>query len=185
MMRLGVVMTSEIKDRFFDRAAIIAILGREDARRLSKMGAYVRRRARTDILRRAPKRKNRNGRRASAAPGRPPLVHSNDSFANLRNILFGLSDDNNAVVIGPRFVPSMRLERSSAKTVPELLEKGGSAVVEQWSNDGDTWQFGSSRAAEYHRMVSARYHPHPFMGPALQKEIDAGVVANVWSAGAS
>lgn len=176
-------VTGEIKDRFFDRARIVEMLGRADARRLAKMGAYVRTRAITDILRRAPKRTRRNGRRASAAPGRPPLVHSNDSFANLRNILFGLTYDNNAVVIGPRFVPALRLRAASQPTIPALLTFGGTARMDQWSNDGDTWHMGKSSAAEYKRTVNARFHEHPFMGPALQKEIDAGIVQNVFSAG--
>lgn len=172
-----------IKDRFFDRARIIETLGRADARRLSRMGAFVQRRAKTDILRRAPKRKRKDGRRAMARPGAPPLVHSNDSFANLRNILFGLTYTNNAVVIGPRFVPSQRLRNASQPTVPALLTFGGTARMEQWSNDEDEWHLGTSSKAEYRRTVQARYHPHPFMGPALQKEIDAGVVEDVFSAG--
>jgi hypothetical protein len=174
---------ASIKDRFFDRARVIESLGRADARRLSKMGAFVQRRAKTDILRRAPKRKRKDGRRAAARPGAPPLVHSNDSFASLRNILFGLSDDNNAVVIGPRFVPSLRLQGASDSTVPGLLTRGGTARMEQWSNDGDVWHMGKSSQAEYHRTVNARFHEHPFMGPALQKEIDVGLVQNVFSAG--
>lgn len=177
-----ITVNASVKDRFFDRARIVEQLGRADARRLSRMGAFVRRRARTDILRRAPKKRRKDGRRQFAKPGAPPLVHSNDSFANLRNILFSLAEHNNAVVIGPRFVPSLKLQGATQPTVPALLTFGGRAVVEQWSNDGVTWVTGKSPQAEEHRTVTARYHKHPFMGPALEKEIAAGVVDNVFSA---
>ncbi len=177
-------LTAEVKDRFFDRQKVIESIGRANARRLSRIGAFVRRRAITDVLRRGPKRRKKNGRRPSAKAGQPPYVWSNDSFATLRNVLFGLSWDNNAVVIGPRLVPSLKgmVRGSSAKTLPELLTKGGTNRVQQWSNDGETWEMGKAPQAAFHRTVQARYHPHPFMGPALEREIAVGTIGDVWSA---
>lgn len=174
-----ITVTREIQGRFFDRQAVIESIGRSNARRLSRMGAFVRTRAQKDILRRATSRRRP---RRSAARGRPPLVHSRDSYATLKNIRFGLGSDNASVVIGPLRVGGRR-KTGSAKTVPELLTHGGSGRVEQYSNDGDVWRLGSIPQAPHHRTVRARYHPHPFMGPALDKEIAAGTVANVWSAG--
>lgn len=180
-----ITVTSQIKDRFFDRARVIETVHRHEIRRLSRAGAFVRRRARTSILRRAPK-KRKGKQRRSARPGQPPLVHSNDNFANLRNILFGLAENDNAVVIGPRVVPSLKLTGASAQTVPELLTFGGTARIEMWANtrkgNGSEsvieWMPGASPQADLHRTVTARYAAHPFMGPALDKEIAAGTFQN-------
>jgi hypothetical protein len=180
-----ITVTSEIKDRFFDRVRVIETIHRQELRRLSRAGAFVRRRARTDILRKAPK-KRKGKQRRSARAGQPPLVHTSDSFANLRNILFGLSENGNAVVIGPRVVPSLRLTGSSAQTVPELLTFGGTARIEMWANSRKghgsesvfEWMPGSAPQADLHRTITARYAAHPFMGPALEKEITAGTFQN-------
>lgn len=178
-----ITFTAQVKDRFFDRQQVVEMIGRANVRKLSRIGAFVSRRAMTDILRRGPSRRKR-GRRPSARAGQPPYVWSNNSFASLRNILFGLSSDNNSVVIGPRLVPSMKrlMVSSSAQTLPELLTKGGTNRVPQWSNDGEVWEMGHSAQAAFHRTVTAHYNPHPFMGPALDREIAAGTVTDVWSA---
>ncbi|MFO0943033.1 MAG: hypothetical protein U0930_20030 [Pirellulales bacterium] len=175
-----ITVDASIKDRFFDRDAVIRAIGRENVRRLSKMGAFICQRARTAILRRGPKRKV-NGRRASSKPGQPPYVWSRDSFATLRNIQFGLSRDNNAVLIGPRAVPSLRLKRSSAKTVPELLEKGGTSRVAVDPNTGEAIGYVPENDSKV-VFRAATYEARPFMGPALQAEIAAGTVRDVWSA---
>ena len=144
------------------------------------MGAFVQRRAKTKILRRAPRR--RRGDRPSARPGQPPLVHSRNERVSLRRILFGLTDDWNAVAIGPVAIADQRLSGATAQTVPELLTRGGRARVDVYSNDGGrTWQAGHAPQADEHRTVAANYGEHPFMGPALNEEIAAGVVDRVWS----
>lgn len=170
------------KDLFFDRARVINAISAENHKRLSKAGAFIRQRARTAILRR---------RKRVSKPGEPPSVRSRDSFANLRNILFFLSKDWESVVIGPRVVPSARLKRSNRRTVPELLEKGGTSMVTKTrltgggssSNEG-VWLYGDRKgerwkdAEKLHYM--ARYQPRPFMGPALDAEIKAGSIGNLW-----
>ena len=112
-------LSADVKDMFFDRERVLKQIRQEDARRLSKAGAYIRQRAITSMRR----------RKRSARPGSPPSVHSRDAFASLRNILFALSSDWESVVIGPRGIPSMRLRGASVATVPELMEKGGAARV--------------------------------------------------------
>lgn len=178
-------VTAQIQQRFFDRDKVIQQLGRDNVRKLSRMGAFVRRRARTDVLRRAPGRRGKRGKgeRRSSPAGQPPLVHSRSNHATLRNIQFGLGNDNASVSIGPLFVPSLRPKGSSARTIPELLTKGGSARVEQHSFDGEQWQLGNLPQAPHHRSVNARYEARPFMSVALDREIKAGTVADVWSAG--
>lgn len=146
------------KDFFFDRQKVINAISAENRKRLSKVGAYIRTRAQKDILRR---------RKRVSSPGQPPSVHSRDSFATLKNILFFLSADWETVVIGPRVVPSLRLKRSNRQTVPELMEKGGWSVIERGPRGRKTSYTG-------------RYKPRPFMGPALDAEIRAGTIGNLW-----
>jgi hypothetical protein len=177
---------ADVKDRFFDRAKVLNVIGRENARRLSKMGAYVRQRAKTDILRRAPKgrkRKGAAGDRPASPPGRPPYVHSRDSFATFRNILFALDTDWESVVIGVRYIPRKRLRGSSAATAAELNELGGTSVIQEVQIDG-VWVPRNSVAGASRfptRKRQARYPARPFMGPALKKEIAAGTVRDVFS----
>ena len=171
-------VTAEIKDSFFDRQRVIESVGRANAKKLGRMGAFVQRRAQTNILRRDTSKKRSFRRR----PGKPPRVRSRSKYASLRNIQFGLSNDQNAVAIGPLFVPSLRPKGSSAQTTPELLTKGGTARVPMHSENGADWVLGPAPQAAHHREITARYDEHPFMGPALDKEIAAGTVTNVWSA---
>src|SRR5574343_208374 len=119
-MANGMSVSLEIKDMFFDRQKVIDEVSAENRRKLSKAGAFVRTRARSKLRR----------RKKASAPGQPPSVHSRDSRATLKFILFGLSEDKQSVVIGPVGLPSMRLRDSSASTIPELMEQGGTSVVD-------------------------------------------------------
>lgn len=109
----------DIKDMFFDRQKVLVAVSKENAKKLSKAGAFIRQRAKTKLRR----RKN------AAAAGQPPSVHSRDRRANLKFILFGLNADWESVVIGPVGLQTKRLRDASAQTVPELMEFGGTARV--------------------------------------------------------
>lgn len=184
-------VTSEIQNRFFDRQAVIESIGRANARRLGRMGAFIRTRAQKDILRRGSTGRGRNRIRRSAARGQPPFVHSRDSIRTLRNIQFGMQSDDAGVVIGPLKLHQKNRFTETSLTVPQLLEFGGNARLREYRyriRDNDTWLPGSPRRKRDRDEVETRtrrahYSPHPFMGPALEKEIAAGTVANVWSAG--
>lgn len=174
---------ASIKDFFFDRQRIIDWIGRENARKLAKLGAFLRKRARTDILRR---------RAGHAPPGSPPHVHAKGDYATLKNILFGLDWANNALKVGPVGIPSMFLPSgASRRTVPELLEFGGTVPIQVWSMGGNRWNRGRpprnqsarQKAAFKVKTLRAVYLGNPFMGPTLDKEIAAGTVGNVWYAG--
>lgn len=189
---MAFTLDAKITSRFFDRASVVTAITANERRALSRIGAFVRRRAITDVLRRTipsgQRRRvgrDRGGRfmrtRQSAAPGRPPVIHSKNKTASLRNIGFGLDADSLSVVIGPVGLPSSRLKRSSAQTVPELMEFGGSATVTEHAR-GSEWHPGKSNApGALNRERSARYEPHPFMGPALDKEVAAGNVLNAFA----
>ena len=115
----GFEVFGSVKEMFFDRDAVINAISTGDRRRLSKAGAFIRRRARSML----------RFRKRSASPGQPPSVRSRDSFSTLRNVLFALGDDQQSVVVGPRAVPSLRLRKASTSYVPALLEFGGTAEV--------------------------------------------------------
>jgi hypothetical protein len=177
-------LDAAVKDLFFDRAKVLQKIGRDNARKLSRVGSFVRQRARTAILRRAPKA--RHGKRRHARPGSPPLIHSGDSFATLRNILFYLDRDRQSVIIGPRAVPSLKLKNASEAYVPGLLELGGTSTISQTYFPGaDQWatldpKFGRSKGYEQ-RTIKARYKKFPFMGPALEAERKAGTLNGLWA----
>jgi hypothetical protein len=173
---------ASFKDFFFDRQRVIDLIGRENVRRLSKMGAYLRQRARTDVLRR---------RSASSPPGSPPSVHSRNDYATLRNIQFGLDWANNALKVGPVGIPSLFLAPgSSATTVPQLLEFGGTSRIREYSFNSVRWNRGkpprnlttSQQRAFTTRTINAHYEPRPFMAVALERERRAGTLGRVFSA---
>ncbi len=156
----GISVSLDVKDMFFDRARVLEQIGRENAKRLSRAGAFIRQTAQRDVLKRASSGRGKKKKRSpSAKPGQPPLVHSRDSRASLRFILFSLDRDWESVVIGPVGLPSRRLRNSTAQTVPELMEFGGTAMV------------GRKRR---------HYAKHPFMSLALQMEVDKGTIGNLW-----
>src|SRR5690242_12299768 len=89
MSQLAVTM--HLRDLFFDRKAVVDATTVAERKALSRIGAFVRRRARSSLRRR--KRVSR--------PGEPPSVHSKDDTANLKNILFAYEPSHRRVVIGP------------------------------------------------------------------------------------
>lgn len=145
--RFGVDLT--IKKFFFDRQKILDQQDAQKKRRLSKAGAFIRTRARSKLRR----------RKKSAAAGQPPSVHSRNNRLTLKFILFGLGEDDNSVLIGPVALAQSKLRNSSAQTVPELMEFGGTNAV------------GGKRA---------RYSQHPFMGPTVEEEAKAGTIGDFW-----
>lgn len=164
-----------IKDWFFDRAEVQKRIDRGTLRALSKIGAFVRTRARTDVLKR---------RKATSKPGQPPSVHSSDSKASLKNILFGLNPDGQSVVIGP-----IKLNGANSKghapirslyNVPELLEHGGSGRVQQAIDPltGRPLRFVPKRLRGQvkYRSRTVRLQARPFMSVALERERAAGTI---------
>lgn len=177
MMPSGFTLSANIQDQFFDRAAVIDRMGAANARRLSRIGAYIRRRARTNILRR---------RKGVSSPGSPPSVHSKDSVATLRNIQFAADRTTESMICGPIKLNQVNETQDGRISVPEVLEKGGTITIyEQRYANTDQWYRQDRRRArrpgvEY-RKRAANYAARPFMGPALKHEIDAGTVGNIFA----
>jgi hypothetical protein len=189
------VVDKSIKDRFFDRARVQMMMDRKHLRVLGKVGSFIRTRAKTKLKR----------DKGSSRPGAPPFVHSRDPFESLKNILFGLHSDNKSVVIGPRFVKT--LKRSSRQTVPELMEYGGTSVVTltyignlpgqfadqqgrlrnangTYATDLAGWvpgdrRYGRNKNARV-KQINAQYAARPFMGPSLNDEVAAGTLSGLY-----
>ena len=152
-MSFGV--TYKVKSLFFDRELVKREVGKLNAAALSKIGAFVRLRARQSMRR----------RKSASPPGQPPSAQSRDPVATLKNILFSYDRANVSVVIGP-----VRLNGRQG-SVPALHEFGGTATVRRPARRGRPALVGQ-----------ARYPARPFMGPALAAE--APQFPSLWVASA-
>lgn len=188
-----------MKGRFFDRANVVKQISIRERRALSRMGAFIRQRAKTDVLRRTlpygHRRKTGRGRdgrykriRQSSPPGSPPVVHSRDSHATLKKILFALGPNGQSVIIGPVGIPRLRLQGSTARTVPELLEFGGTATITEHQYEGSQIWFPGSPSRDKSgsaktRRRKVKYAAHPFMSEAGRREAKAGHLVDAFSFG--
>ena len=171
-----------LTDFFFDRSEIQRRLSEAERRAMSRIGAFIRTRARSSLRR----------RKKVASPSQTPSVHSRDNRASLKNILFGYEPRRHTVVIGP-----VRLNLSSqaglgGKTVPELHEKGGSITVHEMrfkanaSREASPWfrrdPKRGIRPWQEARTRRARYPSRSFMGRALDEERKRGTITEAWRA---
>jgi hypothetical protein len=171
-------VTYALKDMFFDRAAVQNRLNKAEHRILSKIGAFIRRRASKYVLRR---------RKRTSKPGQPPSIHSTDDVASLKNILFGLDATKHSVVIGP-----VKLNGGyPGQTIPNLMEFGGTVQVFQermkyrdkkrGKNKHAWWRFNGVKVPyKEYRMHSAVYPARPFMKRALEIEEEKGTLRDAW-----
>ena len=166
---------------FLDRAEVQRRLGVARVRALSRQGSFLRRRARTDVLRR---RKN------VSRPGSAPAVHSRSQVATLKNILFFYDQRSGTVVVGP--VKLNQVNRSarsgSSISVPSLLEFGGTVTIDEERRIGSRGEWfrrdlrsQRKRSKREYRTRRANYRPRPFMSTALEREIQAGTIVQSWA----
>jgi hypothetical protein len=162
-----------VKNWFFDRAKVQALMDKKTLTALSKAG---------DRTRKAGRRLIGNPSKAKPrAPGKPPRARSNSDVVSLRNIQYGFQPGNQSVLVGPlRLSQGQTLSGVMARgTVPELHEFGGTAGirekqityfergqrVQEWVRMGRR----KARPGQAVRVRIARYQARPFMGPALAK----------------
>lgn len=168
-----------VKKFFFDRAAVINAVGRARAQVMARAGAYVCTRARS-LLRR---------RKKTSQPGSPPSIHApSGDYASLKNILFGWDPATETVIVGP--VGINRVDRLNGivvnGAVPALHEFGGTASVHEYRTAAGHWRRVDGRKrwranGKLQRVRVMHYPARPFMGPALEAEVAAGKIADVWS----
>ena len=167
-------MTMRMTHFFLDRQEVVKSIGKANRRAMSKVGAFIRRRARSSLRR----------RKRPSMPGQPPSVHSRSKVATLKNILFAYDPQNETLVVGP-----VRLNQSSllgpqlgSATVPQVLEFGDTVKIRE-VRVGNNWRSGVRRVrpGQPRRVRAAKYAPRPFMGPALEQEAAAGTIPDAWS----
>lgn len=167
----------EAKDFFLDRSKIQNRIGKDNAKRLSRIGAFVRKRVRTQTLRR---------RKTPSKPGSPPSIHSKDSVATLKNVQFAVDRTWERMIVGPVLLNQVEHGDKGTTTVPERLEKGGIGIIheERWS-DRSPWMRRDFRRTvkpeKQYRKRQANYAARPFMGPTLEKEAAAGNIIGVFA----
>jgi hypothetical protein len=165
-------VTMRMKDFFFDRDVIKDRMTTANRKALSRVGAFIRRRARSSLRR----------RRKPSQPGRPPSVHTADRVATLKNILFAYEPQAESLVIGPVKLNQKALlgPQLGDLTVPQVLEFGANVRVRE-TKVGKRWVTGVRRIrpGQPVRVRSASYPERPFMGPALQAEQDH--IPDAWS----
>ena len=167
-----VTVSFQMKDLFFDRQSVIDRVKKANRRALSKVGAFIRRRARSSLRR----------RKKPSAAGSPPSVHSRDAVATLKNILFAYEPQSESVVIGPVRLNQRILlgPELGSGTVPQVHEFGAAVKIRE-VKVGRKWLSGRRRVrpGQPVRVRSAKYSPRPFMGPALEAEADH--IPDAWS----
>lgn len=152
--------------QFLDRAAVHKAVGKRNARALGRVGAFIRRRARSSMRR----------RKKVSTPGSPPSAHSTDKVATLKNIQFFFDQRKQSLVVGPvKLNQANDLVGGAGRvTIPQLMEHGGRVSILEKSYDGTRWRRADrrrrTRAWEVTRRRIATYQPRPFMGPALIAE---------------
>jgi len=182
----------QFKRGFFDAESVIKAMDKGTAKALSKHGAFVRRRAQTSI----------RYRLQPSEPGQPPSAHrtmtrnktnkktgvtKKQQVSPLREFLFFAYEFNvRTVVIGPAATNQRNALGMEGKTVPEVLEYGGTVGILEYlarsyvGADGvkvpERWRridLRSPRRASGRpqRQRTASYPARPYMNPAHQAEL--------------
>lgn len=137
------------KSGFFDRKAVMGAVAKGERKALSKIGAFIRTRARSLIRK----------RKRVSNPGEPPSAHQGKKQLGndgIRAIFFAWDSSKRSVVIGPvKFNGHSSTEAPNG--VPALLEVGGTATRTRKTKNGTTSK-------------QLTYHARPFMEPAFKSE---------------
>lgn len=137
---------------FFDRSGVIKQTEARERRVLGRVGAIIRRSARSSIRSRKRPRLGKRGRATRPSrPGEPPISWTKPG---IKDILFQYVPSSHSVVAGP-------IMFNGGDDVPGLLELGGTTqITSRFDRDGRKLPQAQKR--------QAKYEPRPFMGPALE-----------------
>lgn len=148
---------------FFNATSVEKATNRMERKSLSKIGAFVRRRARSSM-----KAAGKSGK--VSQPGEPPRTRRGD----LKKFLYFVYEpQTHSVVVGP--AAFARRRKTSPRPVPGLLESGGSMRFELVKLGGGLVVPAASKLAQrsggqaFSRGV--RMKPRPFMKPAFNAEM--------------
>lgn len=155
---------------FFDPAAVLDPIQREQRGVLSGAGAFVRRDAK-GLIRPAKK---------PSQPGKPPHSHTGE----LReDIFFAYDSAEERVLIGPEKLNQVFFDgdgKPLSGTVPEILEQpegGDIQILEVFNEHSQKWHRADLRskrrlAGRKTRLRKVHVRGRPFMAPALNKNVD-------------
>ena len=181
-------ITMDVKKSFFDRQKIEKAIGRANAKAMGDALRAIRQEARQSLLRRKTKPSPPNG---------PPYTRTTGQM-NLKFILYYYDKVTQTGVVGPIKFNGKTLDgagRALSNTLPAFMEFGGSASTAeyQWLDTStnvinrkfqryDQLKKSSRKSS---RAINKRvrrvvYKPKPFMGPALQKTNDQGLILDAW-----
>ena len=196
----GIEVEMDMKRFFVDRKELTKLIGKEVAWALSRGIRKIRDHARRSIPKAYEKRRKaregaykrelegklptkaqrRNMDIRTSTPGSPPNAQNPSNSRSIRNIQYGIIPWNLEGIVGPVLlrVPSQTNSVIlGAKTVPQLLEEGGSAIFtelrvgKRWTTIYDPKKKHNPKR---YRKRMARYAPRPFMKPALDKAVRMG-----------
>ena len=136
----------QFKKMFFDGKEVVAKTDKAARIVLSKIGAFVRREAKSSIRRGGKKHK-------ASLPGQPPRSQTG---LLKRFIFFGYDTSSQSVVVGPA-----KLGGFKGKDAPHTLEYGGSTEVQAFDP--------STHGAKIKKNV--KIAARPYMTPALNKNL--------------
>lgn len=169
-----------LRSNFFDRELVVKKVDWARRRVLSKLGAFVRTRAQSSMLRHAVRRgfgvKSKvTDREGVSPPGEPPFVHTG---LLVKFVFFAWDENAGGVVVGPMKTNQVFFQGKDRKpvsgTVPQVLEYGGQITILEWFRAG-VWQRADLRsrrriAERPTRFRTATVAPRPYMRPALAAE---------------
>jgi len=173
MQRVGAVLRRAARKKIKRRGVTTKMWDRLSAARANARKTHAKRdQRRVDrIMASIQRRQN-----TSSPAGQPPFAHVPDHPVNsIRAIYFAAFRDR--VIVGPVKANQTHLAGSNRATVPELLEFGGVAAVNEVSHDqGKTWirKHGRRKVRPWqkHRIRKARYGKRKFMNPTLVENAD-------------
>ena len=153
---------------FFDRAAVRAAVDKGTQKVLSRFGAFVRTRAQRSI----------RTRKKASAPGSPPSSHE----GSLKRLMFFVFEPaTKGVVIGPALLGK---GTRGGRTVPELLEHGGTEAVPPqvlFIRRQPGGAYAVARDGRGFRVDrpgrAASYPARPYMRPAFDAELKGKLAA--------
>lgn len=134
---------------FFDRVKVANAMERKENRCLSSAGAFGR-----TVMRRGMRRRKR-----ISAPGEYPSAHA----GQLKELIyFGFEPSTKSVVIGPTFFRKDREAIGATKTVPQLINEGGTVFRQRKVGRGANRRLVGG-------VVRQLYRPRPFVALTLPK----------------
>ncbi len=177
----------DVKSLFLDRQKIQKSIGRANAKAMGDALRAIRTNASQSLLRRT---------RTPSPPGGPPYTRTPGKM-NLKFILYYYDRVTQSGIVGPIKFNGRNTDgagRRLATTLPAFFEFGGSANVAEykWRNNQTGMVTRYQRYDQLkkkdranHRAIKKRvrravYKPKPFMGPALEKTNDEGLILDAW-----